>query len=164
MFEIRNQIPIDLLISQGLRLPHKTREGYFRFLCPVCREFNTATDSRTNLARCFACKRNFNTIEIVKECNQWDFVPAVLYLDKFRTTLSKNVQSQQPPLKPLKRDNPVSIGSILRKMKPFQDPISSDCEKPEVDVDPKIISRITRIETQLVLLTERIQAIEKKMS
>jgi len=166
LFEIRNQIPVDVLISQGLRIPHKTREGYFRFLCPVCREFNTATDPRTNLARCFLCERNFNTIEIVKECNQLDFVRAVLYLDKFRTSLSKNTRKmQQVPSESSKRDNPVSIGSILREIKPAQETAPSDCtnEKPEPVIDLEIMNRITRIEYQLGILIERIQTIEKKM-
>lgn len=166
LFEIRNNIPIDVLISQALRIPHKTREGYFRFLCPVCGEFNTATDPRTNLARCFLCERNFNTIEIVKECNQLDFVRAVLYLDKFRISLSKNTRKvQQVPSESSKRNTPVSIESILRGIKPLQETAPSDCtkEKPESAIDLKIMNRITRIEDQLSILIERIQAIEKKM-
>ena len=56
---LRNQVSIDRVIEK-LDLPSKLSEGYLRFLCPLCREFNTATNPDTNLARCFRCKRNFN--------------------------------------------------------------------------------------------------------
>ena len=78
--KIRNEVPIAVLIGDVLQIPSKTREGYFRFLCPICSEFNSATNPKTNLARCFRCERNFNPIDIVmihKHCN---FVEAVKYL------------------------------------------------------------------------------------
>ena len=78
---LRNQIPISNLIADVLRLPAKVTDGYFRFLCPVCSEFITATNPKTNLARCFLCERNFNPIDmtmVVKRCN---FTDAVEFLD-----------------------------------------------------------------------------------
>ena len=44
-----SKIPINKLIALGLGLPNKSADGYFRFQCPVCREFNTATNPKTNL-------------------------------------------------------------------------------------------------------------------
>lgn len=81
---LRNNIPIAQLISDFLRLPCKVSEGYFRFLCPQCSEFNTATNPKTNLARCFRCQKNFNPIDmvmIVKCCN---FREAVELIDGFQ--------------------------------------------------------------------------------
>ena len=52
-----------LPLCAKVELPVKRSEGYFRFLCPLCGDFNTATNSRTNLARCFRCEKNFNPIE-----------------------------------------------------------------------------------------------------
>ena len=78
--ELRNNIPIAPLIADVLDVPSKVSEGYLRFLCPYCREFNSATNPETNLARCFRCETNFNTIDfvmIVKRCN---FVEAVEFL------------------------------------------------------------------------------------
>jgi len=69
---LRNEIPIARLISDFLRIPCKVSEGYFRFLCPLCSEFQTAINPRTNLARCFRCQKNFNPIDmvmVVKSCN-----------------------------------------------------------------------------------------------
>jgi hypothetical protein len=77
---LRNDIPIAELI-QELELPSKEREGYFRFLCPLCNEFHTATNPKTNLARCFRCRRNFNPIDLVIVVRQCSFLDAVKWLD-----------------------------------------------------------------------------------
>jgi len=82
LFELRNHIPIDTLIQNHLRLPSKFSDGYFRFLCPVCNEFQTATKAKTNLARCFRCERNFNTIDMVIICKGFRFVEGVNYLKR----------------------------------------------------------------------------------
>jgi DNA primase len=74
---LRNRIPIADLISDDMDLPSKESEGYMRFLCPVCSEFNTATNPLTNLARCFRCRRNFNPIEMVMAVQECSFVEAV---------------------------------------------------------------------------------------
>ena len=78
---LRNQIPIATLIADFLDLPCKVSEGYFRFLCPACNEFNTATNPKTNLARCFACQTNFNTIDIVMLVKRYNFRDAVDFLE-----------------------------------------------------------------------------------
>jgi hypothetical protein len=62
---LRNDIPIDTVLRDHLHIPWKVSEGIFRFLCPLCSDFHTATNPRTNLARCFRCQRNFNPIDIV---------------------------------------------------------------------------------------------------
>lgn len=74
--ELRNQVPIDRVID-ALAIPAKRREGYLRFLCPLCGEFNTATNPRTNLARCFRCERNFNPIDLVMVSERSTFLQAV---------------------------------------------------------------------------------------
>lgn len=81
LFVLRNHIPIDTLIEKYLKIPSKFSEGFFRFLCPVCNEFQTATNPRTNLARCFHCERNFNTIDMVMVCRGVNFVECVKYLE-----------------------------------------------------------------------------------
>ena len=78
---IRNEIPISRLIADVLNIPGKLRDGYFRFLCPVCSEFDSAVNSKTNLARCFRCQRNFNSIDIVMIVNRCNFVEAVEFLN-----------------------------------------------------------------------------------
>ena len=74
---LRNDVDIDHLIADVLDWPSKTSEGQFRFLCPVCSEFNSATNPRTNLARCFRCEKNFNPIDIVMTVERVSFLEAV---------------------------------------------------------------------------------------
>lgn len=79
LHNLRNHVDIAGLIDH-LGLPWKVREGYFRFLCPACGEFHTATNPHTNLARCFRCKRNFNPIDLTIVIKQVPFLEAVRYL------------------------------------------------------------------------------------
>jgi len=83
LFDLRNHININQLISDILRLPSKHREGYLRFVCPVCGETLTATNPKTNLARCFRCQRNFNTIDLVMLEHRSSFVEAVSFLSQY---------------------------------------------------------------------------------
>jgi len=88
---LRNAIPVDLVIADLLKQPNKISEGNFRFLCPNCGEFNTAVNPKTNLGRCFSCKKNFlgrcfsckknfNPIDIVMSVKTYSFTQAVEYL------------------------------------------------------------------------------------
>jgi len=77
---LRNDIDIAELIAGALDWPSKNSEGQFRFLCPICSEFNSATNPKTNLARCFRCQKNFNPVDMVMTINQCSFVEAVEFL------------------------------------------------------------------------------------
>ncbi len=79
LHRIRNEIDIREVVHT-LALPWKISEGYFRFLCPRCSEFNTATNPRTNLGRCFRCLRNFNPIDLVMAVRASSFLDSVEYL------------------------------------------------------------------------------------
>jgi DNA primase len=79
LYRLRNEVPINTVI-RVLQWPHKQRDGCFRFLCPHCREFNTATNPETNLGRCFHCEKNFNPIDFVIRVQSCDFLEAVDYL------------------------------------------------------------------------------------
>ncbi len=83
--KLRNDIPIKVVIGDFLQVPSKISEGYFRFLCPKCNEFNTATNSKTNLGRCFSCKTNYNPIDIVMVVKKYNFIEAVEFLDNLKT-------------------------------------------------------------------------------
>ncbi|MBC8555458.1 MAG: hypothetical protein H8D23_38070 [Candidatus Brocadiales bacterium] len=77
---LRNRIPIDQLIGKELSLLTKRSEGHLRFLCPLCRDFHTAINPKTNLARCFRCEKNFNPIDMVMTVHQCTFIEAVRLL------------------------------------------------------------------------------------
>ena len=58
LWKIRNQLELSDVLDT-LHVPTKHSEGYLRFLCPACREFNTSVNPSTNLGRCFRCRRNY---------------------------------------------------------------------------------------------------------
>jgi DNA primase len=80
LYRLRNEIPVSDVL-QRLNWPHRQREGRLVFLCPLCGEFLTAINPRTNLGRCFACERNFNPIDMVMLIEGADFVTAVHFLE-----------------------------------------------------------------------------------
>jgi len=82
LYKLRNLIPIDVLIEKELAIPSKISEGFFRFLCPLCNEFQTAVNPKTNLGRCFRCEKNFNTIDMVMAWHSTGFVESVKYLQQ----------------------------------------------------------------------------------
>ena len=77
---LRNEIPIDSVISL-LNLETKKAHDMLRFRCPLCFNFHTATNHKTNLARCFDCKKNFNPIDLVMTVNNRRFIEAVEFLE-----------------------------------------------------------------------------------
>ena len=80
LYTLRNDINVEMLIEKTLRVPCRLIEGCFRFLCPLCNAFDTAVNPKTNLARCFRCEKNFNTIDLVMLIRQTDFVQSVKFL------------------------------------------------------------------------------------
>ena len=94
LWRLRNLIPIAMLIADILELPHKSQDGYFRFLCPVCKNFDTATNPKTNLARCFTCQRNFNTIDLAMIEKRLNFKDAVRYLQTIQPVDAKQLAAQ----------------------------------------------------------------------
>lgn len=80
LYAVRNQINIQRLIEKKLDIPFRVIKGCFRFLCPLCNGFDTAVSPMTNLARCFSCEKNFNTIDLVMVVRQINFVDSVRFL------------------------------------------------------------------------------------
>lgn len=112
LFRLRNQIPVDWLIKERLAIPCKVTEGIFRFLCPLCNEFQTATNPKTNLARCFLCEKNFNPIDLVMTVKGIGFVKAVQYLQPLLPDKPDPFTDQRIKLNQLLTDigKPMSIG------------------------------------------------------
>jgi len=82
LYKIRNNVPLCYLLPNVLQHPCKLSEGYVRFLCFECGEFNSAIHSENNLGRCFACKKNFNSIDFVMNIKNLSFPKAVYFLNK----------------------------------------------------------------------------------
>jgi DNA primase len=114
LYTLRNAIPIDQLIRAMPSLSAKESEGVLRFLCPLCLEFNTATNPRTNLARCFRCNKNFNTIDLVMQVQDMNFKDAVAALSsRFQRLSSATSRHSGPPQStPVASDPSRSLTSI----------------------------------------------------
>lgn len=84
---LRNDLPI-LAVIEHLRIPTKKRGTRLTWRCPQCARFHTATNPRTNLARCFSCKRNFNPIDLVMAERGSSFLETVEYLSHLAPALS----------------------------------------------------------------------------
>jgi len=79
---LRNQIPINAVIRDLLNLEVRNDHELLRFRCPLCANFHTATNHKTNLARCFDCGKNFNPIDLVMTVAKCGFLDAVKILKK----------------------------------------------------------------------------------
>ena len=110
LFKLRNLIPVDMLIRDRLNLPCKMSEGYFRFLCPICHEFQTAVNPKTNLGRCFRCEKNFNPIDLVMIVNGVGFLESVRYLQKLLPDNSPEPSDQRQRLAEMTAGIGKSIG------------------------------------------------------
>ena len=153
---MRNDIPIDKVIKDALDIPWRDTEGCFRFLCPLCNEFNTAVNPATNLARCFYCERNFNAIDLVMLINQSDFVNSIRFLKKYQK--DKQIQQIKPDLK-VRGDSPSHIGNVLKS---FVMPPTSSC--PSSGSDENLFERVLALEQKLDRLAQHIEEIVKSSS
>ena len=79
LYQLRNDIEINWLITEKLKLQRRFNK-IWRFQCPLCGQFNTATQVKNNLARCFDCSKNFNTIDLVIYSKKLNFAPGVQFL------------------------------------------------------------------------------------
>jgi hypothetical protein len=77
---LRNQIPINDVIVDLLNLEVQNDHHILRFRCPLCKNFHTATNHQTNLARCFDCNKNFNPIDLIITVGNCGFLDAVKIL------------------------------------------------------------------------------------
>jgi CHC2 zinc finger len=109
LFQVRNEIDIDWLINEKLSIERQFN-GAWRFRCPLCQKLNTATQKKTNLARCFSCQKNFNTIDIVIYTKKINFVPSVRFLLAF-------LDKKTPPSGSDKKDNDYMKDSQQKELK-----------------------------------------------
>lgn len=152
LYALRNQIPVAVLIEKALGIPSRTTEGVFRFLCPLCKEFTTAVNPKTNLARCFSCQKNFNTIDLVMLVKKTNFVNTIHFLEDYRTSMPTH---QEPHLVKDDGQHPQHLKDILKSILP------SESEKQPLESNQSIQRRILRIEQKLEYLTHQIEAINK---
>ncbi|KPA18423.1 DnaG5 [Candidatus Magnetomorum sp. HK-1] len=138
LFEIRNLIPMQQLM-EDLQILSIQENKIFRFLCPICKGYNTSINHETNLGRCFNCNKNFNTIDITIKIRTTNFVDTVKYLKKYLSHYQTRLAKQNTNIEPLhkehtwqkeinfkkspesKNDSPIKLSKILQNIiKPEQ--------------------------------------------
>ncbi len=155
LYSLRNEIPVCGLIEKVLGIPSHMSEGVFRFLCPSCGEFNTAVNSKNNLARCFCCEENFNTIDLVMIVEKMDFVQAVNFLKGHRKKLQGHSISE---IAEDQNQSPQHIADIVKSIIPSK-PETRDLESIE-----SVSRRVLSIEQKLEHLTHHIDIISKSLA
>jgi hypothetical protein len=178
LYTLRNEIDVRMLIEKTLRIPCRVTQGCFRFMCPLCGGFDTAVNPKTNLARCFACKKNFNTIDLVMLIRQTDFVHSVKFLksilqqDVFRpkpeahqliseSNTQGGSRTKRKSLSGKSDKGPCHIGKILGDVLPPDDGLP---EKPIVALEKANEDRITKLEMQLDQLGRQIQELNRTIT
>lgn len=188
LYALRNDIDVRMLIEKTLRIPCRVSGGCFRFLCPLCNGFDTAVNPKTNLARCFQCKKNFNTIDLVMLIRHANFVQSVRFLQSIhqkasgshdRGSLEKISGSNLQGGSRMKRKTPsvksksglCHIGKILDSVMPSQhaDTIKerSADYRPSKPVASHIRDgedRIAKLERQLEYLGHQIEIITRTIN
>ena len=124
LYILRNDINVKMLIEKTLRIPCRVTEGCFRFLCPLCNAFDTAVNAKTNLARCFSCEKNFNTIDLVMLIRQTDFVQSVKSLQSIYQ--KDSVCKDRGDLGTISGSNPKD-GSRMKRKTPSGESDSGPC-------------------------------------
>ena len=115
LFAVRNEIDIDWLISDKLYLERQFN-GMWRFRCPLCQQFNTATQKKTNLGRCFSCQQNFNTIDLVIYTKEINFVPSVQWLLSLLDNKIPTDQSQDKHINAINRKTGLQEIEKIKRM------------------------------------------------
>ena len=159
LFILRNHIPVDSLIEE-LGILSKMIEGYFRFCCPVCHEFNTGVNPKTNLARCFDCRKNYNTIDLVMLVKGSNFIQSVKFLQRFHDRKEESVPPNPLPTERPSSAQPVSIGEILKAMETAGGSISKRQKANDSQPLNQLNERIIQLEQKVVCLIQKLKVIE----
>lgn len=166
LFDLRNHIPIDRLI-EAMGTHSKHQEGCYRFQCPVCNEFNTGINPKTNLARCFSCRKNYNTIDFVITVKALSFIDSVAYLETLKATVLFPAKKAVPPAPipshsrgPVKSSKPVALGDIFRSLATPAPITSSQPQNNELQTVENLLRRVSVLEDHVKSLTEKIALIE----
>ena len=188
LYVLRNDIDVRMLIEKTLRIPCRVTEGCFRFLCPLCNAVDTAVNPKTNLARCFLCEKNFNTIDLVMLIRQADFIQSVKFLQSIHQkdsvcqdrgsleTISGGTSQCDSRMK-LKTpsgksdSDPCRIGNILGSVLPLTHGGISEKQSAEYKPNKPVAARqkadedrIVKLEQQLEYLSRQIEKIAQTIN
>ena len=163
LYILRNDIKIADLMENVLKMHFIYGAGSRRFACPMCYGFNTSINPEPNLARCFTCQKNFNTIDLVMNHLKKDFVDAVKFLENYhkRSQVKKHIDNpakeKKQPQNKLKNDTLESLGDILTKILPNRKPNNKSTSKDE---SFNLQKRIAELEQKVESLSSRLEKMQ----
>jgi DNA primase len=152
---LRNRVPIDRVIETLLGLADQNINGKLSFACPLCGGFDTGVNPAHNLARCFACRQNFNPIELVMHQLKIGFVDSVKWLKK---RIPAAQAHQETSAGRGKTAHPLTIGDILSDIMPALSVSKTDAQSME-----SLVHRISRLEHQLNHLSRMINELRSSL-
>jgi hypothetical protein len=136
---LRNRIPIDRVVETLFDAPIQNKNGKRRIACPLCGGLDTSIHAACNLVRCFSCRRNFNTIELVMLQMKTGFVDSVKWLQNRMPSIHQNI-----PTNKIDNAQPCAIGDILPHVMP-----SPPQRKTDIPSLESIAERLSRLEDRL---------------
>jgi len=177
LYTLRNEICVQVLIEKLLHIPCRVTKGCFRFLCPLCSGFDTAVNPKNNLARCFQCAKNFNTIDLVMAVRQADFVQSVKFLQSVHQkddeshnhlgfkTISVNNRKGQGRMNPKtpSQKSPHFIGEILDSVLPFIHGGIAENLKGAFESNKAAAARKITVEDRIVKLEQKIKLLDRQI-
>lgn len=160
LFHLRNNIPIAEVIKK-LDIPSKISERYTRFLCPVCKEFNTSVNPKTNLARCFLCRKNYNPIDMVITVKGLPFRESVKYLQTLNDRNTPVITAS--PGNRIKTSL-ISMKEILNTSdRRFKPPQNKTAQQSDHQNHKELHEKIALLERQIKILTSRLSVLEQQI-
>ena len=168
LFTIRNHIPIGQVI-EALSIPSEHEGGHCQFCCPDCSGFNTGINPQTNLARCFSCRKNYNTIDLVIAVKRISFIDSVAYLKTLTNdtpcpekAVCPDVPESDRPAKTTCLKKPVAIGDVFKSLAtPSSHITSGQLQKENPQTNITMEERIAALESCVKTLAEKIALIER---
>ena len=157
--ELRNEIPVEELIENHLRMPVRRVSGRFRFSCPICSGYDTSVLYEKNLARCFSCQKNFNTIDLTMSLTSLDFVGSVERLRQYRKSRqSANTEGETAS----NRHGFASMAEIIPPILPRAE-IGSVLKGQPSEQDAPLAERIDRLEEKVDRLSAKLEALAETL-
>ena len=169
LYSLRNEINVQVLIEKMLHIPCRVTKGCFRFLCPSCNGFDTAVNPKTNLARCFRCEKNYNTIDLVMVVKQTDFVHSVKFLQSIHQKEDKGHNHQAAVRMKLKKfpeksdRGPCPIGEVLDSVLPQKHADVSEKRFAESKPDQPAVTHLNTYEKRIVMLEQKLDYLSRQI-
>ncbi|MFO7884557.1 MAG: DNA primase, partial [Desulfobacteraceae bacterium] len=138
--------------------------GQLNRYCPMCHRMNTGISRKTNLARCFDCKKNYNTIDLVKEIMGLGFLESAAYLEKIKEQMSAETHQKYPPEKMTRQKDMVHIGDVFKSLASSspEKASSSRALRQESQAISDLQKRVCDLEICIKSLSEKIAFLERQ--